>query len=1095
MSRDEKRKMSFIPIVRQTSRESEGEDLLNQEIDDLLQSDFEERRLSENFSRNNRNEESSRVLKDDDCIGENVALLEKVLEDPKDDKNSENSRNEGNAMKARMSDILGEISEDENTEILPKQQRDNQKRKKHSLSPFPDSNNSINTKSEIESKFNHTPHDLFIQLNELCFEQEFQEWRETARWIKYEENVEEGADRWGRPHMSSLSFHSLLNLRLCLEKCAIMLDVEEKDIGVIIYQAVETMFNEGIIRNGDREKIFRTILLHHNYEHRRSIFNFGVKKKSSHDSSQSLVSHTSEKSDDSNIFKPSKRKSSGSFKKFSRRGSTVVFHPRRTSNLFTPEAAIREEVEKMTFDPISKPVSNPATFKVEMENDDERVTEEEQLVQNEYVLKRLPINCEGAAILAAVVDFLDHPTAVFIRLAESTKIANVLEVSLPVRFLFFIMGPKTEQLDYHEIGRSISTLLSNKHFRNCAYATKTRKSLIKAIDDFLNESIVFPPGKLDKEALLSFENLKKKSEMIRARKRRVLYENLKSQDRMLSEDQIKLLSAMYDASQKKPTSSLQRTGKLWGGLRNDLSRRLPMFKSDIIDGLNFETLAATVFMYFACFATAITFGGLAGDLTNGWIGISETLLSASFAGIVFHIFGGQPLVIIGTTGPLILFDKALVSFCTIQKFDFLNVRVYVGFWMLIISLLVSAFEGSVLVRYFTRFTQEIFSALITLIYLYSTFNKTMSIYKRNPLMEVKDYVKVFNTTEEAFVTQGIVNQPNTALFCTLLTLGTFVLAYNLKIFRNSKFLGRTSRRALGDFGVPISIAIFVIIANYMSQVETEKLNVPDGIEPTVKREWLVPLWIENNPMWLPFACVVPGFLIYILTFMESHISELILDKPERKLKKGSGFHWDIVLLCILNSILGLFGMPWHCAAAVRSVAHISAVTIMSTNHPPGESPHIVGVKEQRLSGFFVSLLIGLSIYASPILKKIPISVLFGVFLYMGVCSMNGVQLFERIILFFVPVKYHTGAYATKLLTYRMHIYTVIQVTALAILWIVNESPISLAFPFFLIMMVPLRKLLDNFYSPSELEALDGSQQNENDDIDDDDFYEQTHISA
>lgn len=67
----------------------------------------------------------------------------------------------------------------------------------------------------------------------------------------------------------------------------------------------------------------------------------------------------------------------------------------------------------------------------------------------------------------------------------------------------------------------------------------------------------------------------------------------------------------------------------------------------------------------------------------------------------------------------------------------------------------------------------------------------------------------------------------------------------------------------------------------------------------------------------------------------------------------------------------------------------------SSNHPPGESPRIVSVKEQRLSGFFVSLLIGLSMFAAPILKKIPTSVLFGVFLYMGVSSIHGVHLFER----------------------------------------------------------------------------------------------------
>ena len=38
------------------------------------------------------------------------------------------------------------------------------------------------------------------------------------RWIKYEEDREAGAERWGKAHISSLSFHALINLRLCLEK-------------------------------------------------------------------------------------------------------------------------------------------------------------------------------------------------------------------------------------------------------------------------------------------------------------------------------------------------------------------------------------------------------------------------------------------------------------------------------------------------------------------------------------------------------------------------------------------------------------------------------------------------------------------------------------------------------------------------------------------------------------------------------------------------------------------------------------------------------------------------------------------------------------
>ena len=64
-------------------------------------------------------------------------------------------------------------------------------------------------------------------------------------------------------------------------------------------------------------------------------------------------------------------------------------------------------------------------------------------------------------------------------------------------------------------------------------------------------------------------------------------------------------------------------------------------------------------------------------------------------------------------------------------------------------------------------------------------------------------------------------------------------------------------------------------------------------------------------------------------------------------------------------------------------------------HAPGDKPHITDVKEQRVSGLCVSILVGLSVTAAPLLRKVPMAVLFGVFLYMGVASMTGVQFFER----------------------------------------------------------------------------------------------------
>ena len=65
---------------------------------------------------------------------------------------------------------------------------------------------------------------------------------------------------------------------------------------------------------------------------------------------------------------------------------------------------------------------------------------------------------------------------------------------------------------------------------------------------------------------------------------------------------------------------------------------------------------------------------------------------------------------------------------------------------------------------------------------------------------------------------------------------------------------------------------------------------------------------------------------------------------DRSSKKGNGLHLDIVLLSLINFLGSIFGGPWICAATVRAVSHVSALTVMSTTHAPGEAPHIVEVK-------------------------------------------------------------------------------------------------------------------------------------------------------
>lgn len=85
---------------------------------------------------------------------------------------------------------------------------------------------------------------------------------------------------------------------------------------------------------------------------------------------------------------------------------------------------------------------------------------------------------------------------------------------------------------------------------------------------------------------------------------------------------------------------------------------------------------------------------------------------------------------------------------------------------------------------------------------------------------------------------------------------------------------------------------------------------------------------------------------------------LIVSKKERRLVKGSGFHLDLLLIVILGAFCPLFGLPWLTAATVRSVTHVNALTVMSKATAPGEKLKIQEVKEQRLTGLLVAVLVG-----------------------------------------------------------------------------------------------------------------------------------------
>ncbi|XP_055928203.1 anion exchange protein 2-like isoform X2 [Argiope bruennichi] len=943
--------------------------------------------------------------------------------------------------------------------------------------------------------FDHNPHELFVELHELKEHEltDFVEWRQTARWIKYEEDVELGPDKWGKPHVPPLSFHSLLKLRQCLDSGGVLLDIEERDLLSICKRIVDCMVQTDQIDSDQREEVLNCLMLRHRHVNEKMLP--ALRRNSSGYGNLNLLSHDKNRSP---LF----------LKSFKSKQENEINRPQNDEESSVPSETV-----------ILMPPGENSINNIEVVPSSKRksLAHDKTVEQNiQGIQRRVPENAEGAAVLVGQLDCLHKPATVFVRLAEGKKMPHFLEIPIEVRFLIVLLGPSEPDidLDYHEIGRGIGALMSNewrsktrKNFHTAAYKANNKKDLLRAINSFLDTSTVVPPGKWEKQSLLPIDEIRRKS----------LVPPKRYKDEPIKEPE----KPVYDP--------LQRKGRIFAGFIQDIVNRYPWYWSDFVDGLNLQCLASVIFIYFASVSGAVAFGGLLADKTGNNIGVSETLIGTSISGILFALLSGQPLIIIGTTAPLVLIDETLYKLEDRFTSPFLVIRIWMGIWIAIFATVVVAAEGSVLVKFFSRFMQEIFATIISLIFIIEALNKLHRIFLENPLLPVYCNETISNTSffaaasnesyfimdssnistfDEDFtnsssfpvdsisspyynVDQSIPGspKPNTALFSTILMIGTFYIAYFLRHFRNSKFLGRSARRALGDFGVPIGLFTMVIMDYFVPNTYTEKLSVPEGFNPSTDRSWgLVPYPIAFYEVAL---AAVGGILVFILLFMETQICELIISK--KKVKKGSGFHVDMVVVGVLNLLNGFLGCPWQCAAAVRSITHTSSLIVLSKTHAPGETPRIVEVKEQRLTGLLVSLLIGVSMFMTPLLRQVPQATLFGVFLYMGISALSGIHLYERFLLIFMPTKHYPDFnFVRKVRTSKMHLYTLIQIFCIAILWVIKMYA-TIAFPFALLSMILVHSQIKRLFTEEEVKALDGEGEGSSDEEDEPDFYEQVVV--
>lgn len=352
-------------------------------------------------------------------------------------------------------------------------------------------------------------------------------------------------------------------------------------------------------------------------------------------------------------------------------------------------------------------------------------------------------------------------------------------------------------------------------------------------------------------------------------------------------------------------------------------------------------------------------------------------------------------------------------------------------------------SASNLVKYLTRFTDEIFSTLISFIFV----------------VEAAQNIGRSFTNPASSFTKG--------LLTLIVAVSTYVTAGTLRGLRNTVYFTKGIRKNVSNFGPTIGVIAGALIARWAkisqgASATLPALAIPQTFATTSGRPWLVPLM--DLPVWARWAAFLPALMATVLLFLDQNITVRLVNNPSYKMEKGrrkgnmlDGMHADMLIISILTFLTSLVGLPWLVAATVRSISHVRALSIFDS------AGKLKSTIEQRITGLSIHSLIGACVlFDKPraVLTQIPTPVLMGLFMFLGTSALPGNEMWERIKELFkdsnIAPKERWAAVPRKVTM----LFTAIQIACLGAMVYVKESPIGVLFPVVIALLAPLRFALE-----------------------------------
>ncbi|KAL1638926.1 hypothetical protein SLS58_008511 [Diplodia intermedia] len=492
------------------------------------------------------------------------------------------------------------------------------------------------------------------------------------------------------------------------------------------------------------------------------------------------------------------------------------------------------------------------------------------------------------------------------------------------------------------------------------------------------------------------------------------------------------------------TASTHRHAKWWQirwcrGIVHDIRRRAPYYVSDWTDAWDYRVVPATIYMYFANF------------------GVNEVLLASVLASVVFSIFSAQPLVIVGVTGPITVFNYTVYDIIVPHGINYFSFMCWIGLWSLVMHWILAVTNACNWLRYVTRFSCDIFGFYVAFIYL-------------------QKGIQVLTRQWEAGDTS--------AYLSIMIALLVLMVAYIGGVVGNSTLFHRYVRKFIEDYATPLTVIFFTGFTHIgkMEGIELLKLPTSKAFYPTTDRGWFIHFWdIKVGEVFLaiPFA-----ILLTILFYFDHNVSSLIAQGTEFPLRKPAGFHWDIFLLGLTTGVSGLLGIPFPNGLIPQAPFHTNALCVTRTVTDDDESnkghtrrvvDHVV---EQRVSNLAQGLLT-LGTMTGPllvVLHLIPQAVLAGLFFVMGVQALEGNGITQKLAFLARDGALTPGGEPLRRDVGRrgaVWAFVALELAGFAATFAITQTIAAVGFPVFILLLIPARTwLLPRWFSPRELAVLD-----------------------